>query len=120
MYNIVYILNGGRKNDRRRARRGKSHSGVSAPHWRSDIRSYIMSNVIEFKCGRKRIDDLIGELEALHQQLDEIMDTWAELESIMQPKQELLDDLVDAWKDPVPVLWKMYTTNQILGDEDIE
>lgn len=76
-----------------------------------------MTNVVEFNL-QPRIERQLQKLEELHLELDRLYENLNGVEESLSEQQEIFDNLLQHWKDPVPVLWKLYATNQKLTDED--
>ena len=76
-----------------------------------------MTNVVEFNL-EPRIVRQLEKLEEIHIELDRLYANLNGVEESLSEQQEIFDNLLQHWKDPVPVLWKLYATNQTLTDED--
>jgi hypothetical protein len=75
--------------------------------------------IIDFSI-QPRIERELEKLELIHQEMDALYDAMEEVEERLRKQQEIFDTLLLHWKDPVPVLWKLYATNQKLSLEDFE
>ena len=77
-----------------------------------------MSNVVEFGGLKPRIERQLQKLEEIHQELDNLYESLNGVEEDLAEQQEIFDNLLLYWKDPVPTIWKLYATNQKLNEED--
>jgi len=75
--------------------------------------------IIDFSI-QPRIERELEKLELIHQEMDALYDAMEEVEERLRKQQEIFDTLLLHWKGPVPVLWKLYATNQKLSLEDFE
>jgi len=75
--------------------------------------------IIDFSI-QPRIERELEKLELIHQEMDALYAAMEEVEERLGKQQEIFDALLLHWKDPVPLLWKLYATNQKLSPEDFE
>ena len=78
-----------------------------------------MGNIVQLHIDPvPKIEAQIEKLELLHAELDIIMEAWNDCEVRLNCQQEIYEALLAKYKGEIPLIWKIYSTTQIISEED--
>lgn len=75
--------------------------------------------ILEFNL-EPRIERELEKLELIHQEWDQLFLEMEEVEQRLAKQQEVFDTLLLHWKGEIPLIWKLYATNQKIDFSDLE